>query len=111
MYICAQVLKIVVFFVFFLEWLNETGHPEAFEELPPSEIDQLLGLFYAAAGPTDKAKNTHYSKSTYINLRAGINRYLRLPPYNRKLNVMKDDTFQRSNKILIGILKKLRKEG
>ena len=37
-----------------------------------------------------------YGKSAYVNVRSGINRYimyLRAPPFNRKINLTKDDNY------------------
>ena len=92
----------------FTEWLAEAKHPSSFETLSAPELDIILGQFYASAKPI---KSPYYSKSTYTNLRASINRHLRLPPHNRQINIMKDPEFQLSNQIYIGILKKLRAEG
>ncbi len=87
------------------EWLVETNQNEKFEQLPPPELDDIFSRFYASLTPCKGDKT--YSKSTYTNVRAAINRHLRLPPHNRQINVMKDREFQRSNQVIrIGLPEK-----
>ncbi len=74
-------------------------------------MDDTLCRFYAAIGKQDPSKTPCYSKSSYINIRAGLNRYLRAPPLSRNLNIMTDRAFMKSNQVFVGIIKKLRREG
>ncbi len=52
-----------------------------------------------------------YSKSGYINIRSGLNRYLSSPPHNRELNIMQDKPFVTANKVLKGQLRKNKQDG
>lgn len=87
--------------------------------LSPADLDSALSIFYVAVKPAPADTNTSkssirretYSKSSYVNVRAGINRYLRLPPNNRQINLMGDKEFQHSNHVFVGALKKLREAG
>ena len=58
----------------YIDWLLESGDNVEFELMEASQMDALLTRFYAALSPSNKTKS--YSKSSYINIRAGINRYL-----------------------------------
>ena len=66
------------------------------------ELAQLLSNFYASA-ETDT--NETYSKSAYVSIRAGINRYLTMPPYKRMINIMHDDEFKEANTVFKGKLR------
>ena len=46
-----------------------------------------------------------------INLRSGLNRYLQLPPNNRSINIMKNEVFQKTNKVFKGQLSKNKNDG
>lgn len=46
-----------------------------------------------------------------INLRAGLNRYLQSPPYNRIINLMRNDTFQNANSVFTGVLRHNKQQG
>lgn len=67
-----------------------------------------MARFYASL-QTKQGKD--YSKSALTGLRAGINRFYTQPPNNKQFNIMKDRVFQKSNNVLIGIIKELKREG
>ena len=46
-----------------------------------------------------------------INLRAGLNRFLRLPPNNRIINLMHNEIFQNANQVFKGQLRRAKNEG
>ena len=46
-----------------------------------------------------------------INLRAGLNRFLRNPPNKRIINLMENEVFQNANQVFKGKLRKNKKEG
>ena len=46
-----------------------------------------------------------------INIRSAVGRHLTSPPWNRKLDIIKDIAFQTANHVFTGVLKTLRKEG
>ena len=117
------------------DWLSEVGANPNFEYLAVEEFDHLLRNFYAAIQPkatstavkedgeavelpdTDenhpesKQLSKYYSKSSRINIRAGLNRHLRLPPVGRTINILQDRDFQKSNQVFVGALKNMRREG
>ncbi len=66
------------------DWLAEVGEATNFEELEAGRLNELLTCFYAALQPTTQAKTKTYSKSAFVNIRSGLNRWLREPP-NRRL--------------------------
>ena len=47
-------------------------------------------------------KGEAYSKSSMINLRAGLNHFLRLPANNWIINLMHNDVFQNANQVFKG---------
>ena len=58
-----------------------------FENLPVNELTEVLRQFY---GTVLSKNRKEYSKSGMINLRSGINRYLRSPPNNKTFDLMND---------------------
>lgn len=46
-----------------------------------------------------------------MNIRAGLNRHLTSPPYNRQLNLMHDREFQAANQVFYGLIRTLRQAG
>jgi hypothetical protein len=84
-----------------------------FENFSTEELAANLRQFYANVRPKPRAgeENPEYSKSAFRNMRAGLNRYLVSPPFNRQLNIMSDREFQSANQCYDGKLKTLKKEG
>ena len=68
----------------------------------------LLRKFY---GDVRTKSVKTYSKAAYVNLRAGINRHITSPPFNRPLNITRDRDFQMANNVFMGMLKRIRAEG
>ena len=95
--------------LYFSDWLADVGEQKAFEHLPEAELDSLLCQFYAGLAPA--GESVDYSKSSYVNIRAGLNRYLRSPPTQRKINLMHDKEFMESNQVFSGLLKTMRRAG
>ena len=87
---------------------NEPLHVEQLSELNPEELDNFLAKFYASL---QTKKGTEYSKSALTGLRAGINRFFTQPPYNRAFKIMKDRSFQKSNNVLSGTIKEMKRAG
>lgn len=86
----------------------ERGYNPDFEHLDVSELALLLRNFY---GEVNNKESGTYSKSSIIGIRAGINRHLQNPPYNRTLNVTSDRDFMAANKVLAGRIKLNRERG
>ena len=101
--------KLLYPFLFFQSsgWLEQKQKPLDFEHLPLGEINKLLEVFYAEA----KGKNADYSRSTLTCIRAGINRYLRNPPFQRDIAITMAPEFSSSNKMLSAVLKNMKREG
>ena len=95
--------------LYFSDWLADVGEQRAFEHLPEAELDSLLCRFYAGLAPA--GESVDYSKSSYVNIRAGLNRYLRSPPTQRKINLMHDKEFMESIQVFSGLLKTMRRAG
>ena len=86
----------------FSDWLVKNDISPEFEEVPDKELCNLLRKFFVSAVKKDRSL---YSKSGMVNIRSGINHYLCLPPYNRKFNIMQDQTFQLANTAFRGTLR------
>ena len=71
-------------------------------------LAETLREFFASV---KTKKGDSYSKSSMINLRAGLNRFLRLPPNNRIINLMHNETFQNANQVFKGQLRRSKNEG
>jgi hypothetical protein len=83
-------------------WLAAREYPSAFETLSAKELNDLLGRYYTEART---AEGKEYTKSSLINLRASLNLYLRNEPHNRQINILRDEEFQSSNNIFLGVIK------
>ena len=87
--------------------MAETGRDPNFEGLSNTALDDLLRLFYAEVRTM---KGELYSKSSMLCIKSSIFRHLTNPPFNRHINPTSEE-FSKSNKMFVGIIKKLRREG
>ncbi|XP_071162166.1 uncharacterized protein [Mytilus edulis] len=92
----------------FRGWLTENQYSDKFEELESSILNERLCFFYPSL---QTKKGTDYSKSPLVGIRAAISRHLTSPPYNRNVNLMKDNAFMTSNHALTGMIKTLKRAG
>ncbi len=76
--------------------------------LPEDQLCQLLRQFY---GEARKENGDTYSKSSLCNIRAGIQRYLSSPPFNRTVNIIRGAAFQSANNVFNGTLNKMKRAG
>ncbi|XP_067998719.1 activating transcription factor 7-interacting protein 1 isoform X2 [Melanerpes formicivorus] len=90
------------------QWLAKNGKDPSFELVPVSELNDILREFYYTIRNHDG--NT-YSVASYKSMRAGLNRHLKMPPYNRQLCLMKDKEFASANTVFVSVLKMLRMQG
>ncbi|XP_076842064.1 uncharacterized protein LOC143486104 isoform X4 [Brachyhypopomus gauderio] len=92
----------------FQTWCAEKNISVNFKKLTKSELNQILRQFYATV---KNGKGESYGFSSYVGLRAGLNRYINEPPLCLSWYIMKDSEFATSNNVFVGVLKKLRREG
>ncbi|CAC5383236.1 unnamed protein product [Mytilus coruscus] len=92
----------------FRQWLLEREKNVDFEDLDITSLDATLREFYAEVRSTD---GNFYSKSTFVGIRASINRHLRAPPFNKTYALMDKSSFSKSNQMFAAMLKKLQREG
>ncbi|RLW00109.1 hypothetical protein DV515_00009007, partial [Chloebia gouldiae] len=90
------------------QWLAKNGKDPSFELVPVSELNDILREFYYTIRNHDG--NT-YSVASYKSMRAGLNRHLKMPPYNRQICLMKDKEFASANMVFVSMLKMLRMQG
>lgn len=86
----------------------ESGRDPNFETLPVTDLMNLLRELY---GSVRNKKGDQYGKSSYINLRAAIQRHITSPPYNRTINILRDADFLPANQVFMGVLRKMKAEG
>ena len=79
-----------------------------FEHYEDIILAETLREFFASV---KNKKGETYSKSSMINLRAGLNHFLRLPPNNRIINLMHNEVFQNANQVFKGQLRRNKNEG
>ena len=79
-----------------------------FEQEDLAQLNTMLKRFYAEARDQ---KGEKYSYNTMKSLRAGINRHLQQPPYNRSMDICKDKDFKSANQVYDGYLKLDKIEG
>ena len=90
------------------DWMKENQIPIDFELLEAEKMADLLRKLY---GTVLTKKGTPYSKSGMINLRAGLNRHLQNPPYNRTIDIMNDPQFLPANKVFTGQMRDNKEKG
>lgn len=71
-------------------------------------LDNYLRLFYAEVKTKD---GQDYSRSTFLSLRNGIERYLNSGPYNKGVTIAGNPRFKKSNIVLNAKIKSLKMEG
>lgn len=67
--------------------------------------------FYEFYGTVRNCKGELYGLSSYIGLRAGLNRYVNDPPLGLSWCLLKDTEFTTSFNVFTGVVKMLRKKG
>jgi hypothetical protein len=70
----------------------------------PHDLNELLRQMY---GEVRGSKGERYSKSSFVGLRAGVQRHIQGPPFNREMNIIND----RSNHVFQGVMRQLKAEG
>ena len=89
----------------FQRFLNECCEKRKITEIPPVELDSLLGNFYITA----KKDNTEYKPATMSAFSRSIQRYL--DDNRAKINIPKDEEFKVSREVLKSKRRELRKQG
>lgn len=82
--------------------------PEQFELLPSESLAEQLRRFY---GHLASKCGDEYSKSSLVNIRAGLNRHLTSPPWNLQINLMHDRVYQGANQVFSGLIRDYRRRG
>ncbi len=72
-----------------------------FATVTKEELNRILREFYGSAR---SSQGQHYSISSYVGLRAGINRFINDPPLSRAWCLMQDTEFTTSNNIFSGLI-------
>lgn len=93
--------------------MKSRGYPDNFEDYETTVLAKVLREFYSCV--RQKTNGTEpgleYGRSSYRNMRAGIQRHLVSPPYNRKVDIRNDKEFQECNQVFEGKLKQMKREG
>ncbi|XP_076879189.1 uncharacterized protein KIAA1958-like [Brachyhypopomus gauderio] len=92
----------------FTAWLKSNDIAVDFTIINKNDMNQLLRRFY---GSVRNVKGELYGISSFVGLRAGLNRYLNEPPISRGWCLMKDAEFTPANNVFVGVVKKIRKSG
>lgn len=89
-------------------FLQENNLSTNFEEVPSRILNNYLRSFYSKLRKSDGGM---YSPATLVCIHAAIHRYLSSAEVNKKINILKDDEFRRSNVMLKSMVGKFLKEG
>ncbi|XP_062568618.1 uncharacterized protein LOC134230786 [Saccostrea cucullata] len=93
--------------------MESLGYLTDFETISASDLNTLLGRFYAeACKQSDKRKpsqNMEYHKNSFKSIRSALNRYLQ--DLGRDFDIVRGREFRTSNNILDGKLKKNLQDG
>ena len=92
----------------FQEYLKSTKQDVDFVTITKEELNRILREFYGSAR---NSQGQHYSISSYVGLRAGINCYVNDPPLSRAWCLMQDTEFTTSNNVFSRVIKSLRRAG
>ncbi|XP_041713026.1 uncharacterized protein LOC121546074 [Coregonus clupeaformis] len=89
-------------------WLAENKKVVDFKTVTKEEFNIPLRQFYGNVG---NGKGEKYSRSSYLVLQSGLNRFLNDPPIGRSWCLMKDTEFTILNHVFMGNIKQLRRQG
>jgi hypothetical protein len=89
-------------------YLEEKGISTNFEDFQPAELAQHLSEYYFNARTVT---GNLYKRSSLENFRHGLNRYLRSPPFNKTVDIIKDVEFREANDNFRAALAELKQEG
>ena len=79
-----------------------------FENLAAPQLNLFLKEFYVNLRQTN---GELYNKSSFIVIRQSINRFLKHPPVNRAVNIIKDSAFDGANNAFSSMCKRMRQDG
>jgi hypothetical protein len=71
-------------------------------------MNEVLSHFYLSARKVD---GEHYKATSFENIRHALNRYIQGPPFNRKMDLIKDDDFRDANVSFKAALAEIKKMG
>ena len=89
-------------------YLEEKGIATPIESIEAEDLAKILETFYFDARTQS---GELYKRSSLENLRHGINRYLRSPPFNKEFDIIKDAVFRTANDNYHAALNELKSEG
>lgn len=92
----------------FKDYLQVQGESKNFEEFDNAKLDEMLGRFYMDLRRED---GTYYKVNSMETIRHGISRYLKSPPFNRKIDIVKDSLFIESNTCFKAVLAEAKRLG
>ena len=90
------------------DYLLEKDMDPKFEQSTNKDLNNVLVFFYVNAR---KINGEKYKVTSLENFRHSLNRYLQAPPYNRKIDVIKDPEFRDANQSYRSAIKELKAEG
>ncbi|XP_053338834.1 uncharacterized protein LOC128510512 isoform X1 [Clarias gariepinus] len=90
----------------FQTWLSLKNINLDFKSVEKPELNTVLREFYGSIRTT---KGELYSISSYVGLRAGLNRYINEPPLSRSWNLIQDPEFTPANNVFKGVVKEIRR--
>ena len=79
-----------------------------FENLATPQLNLFLKEFYVNLRQTN---GELYNKSSFIVIRQSINRFLKHPPVNRAVDIIKDSAFDGANNVFSSMCKRMRPDG
>ncbi|XP_049889953.1 zinc finger MYM-type protein 2-like [Epinephelus moara] len=92
----------------FQTWLRVKSIGINFQSIEKAELNEVLRQCYGSVRTT---KGELYGISSYVRLRAGLNRYINEPPISRSWNIMQDAEFTQANNVFKGVVKQIRRAG
>ena len=90
----------------FTKFISSVGEKRPVESIPPIELDRLLSRFFMEVVRVD---GMPYQPDVLSTIHRGLKRYLDTKNYGK--NILKDDIFDKSRKVLAARRKKLKRDG
>ncbi|CAG2200276.1 KCTD1_15 [Mytilus edulis] len=92
----------------FREYLKVKKMDPGFEQYDTLKLDEVLGHFYM---DVRKADGNRYKTNSLQCLRYSLNRYLKAPPYNKKIDIVNDESFSASRENFKAAMAELKRMG
>jgi hypothetical protein len=90
------------------EYTKEKNQDSLFENYVTVRLNETLAHFYTDLRKPDGGR---YKSTSFESIRHGINRYLKLPPHDKKFDIVKDSDFTDVNTNFQAVMSEIKRMG